>query len=189
MQLVKSGELDLALCSPPPADEPALEFFELFKYNVVLLTPPAHELLNKRPVSLQDIAAFPLILSSPDSLNRRKIEQALKDQGIVSDVVLSLDNSESIKQYVEIGMGVAICNDFTLHPEDHDKLGVVQLDHLFPSSEIGVCTLRGKFLGRAVRNFMDNMVESLSGFHIQMSEWESQVTESDEMIEVGSERG
>ncbi|MFQ6028296.1 MAG: LysR family transcriptional regulator substrate-binding protein, partial [Dehalococcoidia bacterium] len=106
-----------------------------------------------------------------------------------SDVVLSLDNAESIKQYVEIGMGVAIGNDFTLHPEDHDKLGVVQLDHLFPSSEIGICTLRGKFLGRAVRNFMDTLVESLSGFHIHMSEWEAQAVPSDHMIEVGSERG
>lgn len=189
MQMVKSGELDLALSSPPPPDEPAIEFFELFKYNVVLLTPPGHELLNKRPVSLMDIAAFPLILASPDSLNRRKIEQALKDKGIVSDVVLSLDNSESIKQYVEIGMGVAIGNDFTLHPEDHDKLGVVPLDHLFPSSEIGICTLRGKFLGRAVRNFMDTLVESLSGFQIQMSEWETGANASDSLVEVGSERG
>ena len=31
IQLVKSGETDLALCAPPPLDEPALEFDKLFE--------------------------------------------------------------------------------------------------------------------------------------------------------------
>ena len=189
MQMVKSGELDLALSSQPSSDEISIEFFPLFKYHVVLLTPPNHELLQKRPVTLADIAAYPLILSSPESMTRRRMEQAFKDQGLASEVVLSLDHAESIKQYVEIGMGVAIGNDFTLHPDDHNKLGVVQLDHLFPVSEIGICTLKGKFLGRAVRNFMDTLVEALAGYHVHMSEWKSEMGYPEDLIEVGSERG
>jgi DNA-binding transcriptional LysR family regulator len=189
MQMVKSGELDLALSSPPPPEESSLEFFELFKYHVVLLTPPGHALLRKRPVSLQDISAYPLILSGPESLTRRKIEQAFKDQALTFEVVLSLDHAESIKQYVEIGMGVAIGNDFTLHPEDHNKLGVVQLDHVFPVSEIGICTLRGKFLGQAVRNFMDTLVAGLAGFRVQMSDWQEEMGLPEDLVEVGSERG
>ena len=173
VQLVKSGELDLAITAPPPTDEPSLEFFKLFDYRIVLLTPIAHQLLQKHPIDLQDIAHWPLILSSPDSITRRNLEQAFKDHGIRFDVVLAVDHAEAVKQYVEIGMGVAVGNDFTLHPEDHDKLGVVSLEHLFPSSELGVCTLRGKFLGRAVRNFMDTLVKHLSDFHVHMEEWET----------------
>ena len=173
MQLVKSGELDLAICSPPMADEPSLEFSNMFRYNVVLVTPPGHQLLQKHPIELHDIANWPLILSSPESLTRRNLEQAFKDSGIAFNVVLAVDHSESVKRYVEIGMGVAIANDFTLHPEDHDKLGVVSLEHIFPASEIGICTLRGKFLGRAVRNFIDTLVEHLSDFHVHLDEWET----------------
>lgn len=173
VQLVKSGELDLAITSPPPAEEPSLEFFKLFDYKVVLLTPPGHQLLQKHPIDLEDIANWPLILSSPESITRRNLEQAFKDNGIRFDVVLAVDHAEAVKQYVEIGMGVAIGNDFTLHPEDHDKLGVVSLEHIFPSSVLGVCTLRGKFLGRAVRNFMDTLVKHLSDFHIHLDEWET----------------
>ena len=173
IQLVKSGELDLAICSPPLADEPSLAFSELFSYSVVLLTPPGHQLLQKHPIGLNDIANWPLILSSPESLTRRNLEQAFKDNGISFDVVLAVDHAESVKQYVEIGMGVAIGNDFTLHPEDHDKLGVVSLGHIFPSSVIGVCTLKGKFLGRAVRNFIDTLVEHLSDFQVHLEEWET----------------
>ena len=168
IQLVKSGELDLAFCSPPPADEPSLEFQELFQYNVVLMTPPGHALLEQHPVQLREIAEWPLILSSPESLTRQKVEQALKSEGINYEVVLAMDDTESIKRYVEIGMGLAITSDFTLHPEDHDKLGVVQLDHIFPSSVIGICTLKGKFLGRSLRNFIDAMSDHLRDYQAEI---------------------
>ncbi len=189
IQLVKSGELDLAITSPPPTDEPSLEFFKLFDYRVVLLTPPGHQLLQKHPINLEDIAHWPLILSSPESITRRNLEQSFKDHGIRFDVVLGVDHAESVKQYVEIGMGVAIGNDFTLHPEDHDKLGVVSMEHIFPSSVLGVCTLKGKFLGRAVRNFMDTLVKHLSDFHVHLDEWESTpqevISRTDDLVQAG----
>ncbi len=171
IQLVKSGELDLALCSAPPSDDPSLEFTELFKYSIVLMTPLNHELLSRQPIKLEDAASWPLILAGPESLTRRTVEQALKEQGISYDIVLEMDNTELIKRYVEIGLGVAICSDFTLHAEDHDKLGVVRLDHIFPSWTIGICTLRGKFLGKAVRNFMDTLMGDLVGFQPELSDW------------------
>ena len=173
VQLVKSGDVDLALCTQPPGDDPSLEFQELFEYNIVLVTPPDHSLLLDQPVTLQGIAQWPLIALGPESSTRRKVEQALKDQNITYDFALEMDNTELIKRYVEIGMGVAMCSDFALHPEDHDKLGVVRLDHLFTSSTIGVCTLKGKFLGRSVRNFISTLQEDLTGFHAELWDWEN----------------
>ena len=186
VQLVKSGETDLALCSPPPGDEPSLEFEKLFEYNVVLMTPIGHPLLQRNVIELKDIAAWPLILPGPGSLTRQKVEQALKSSGINGDVILAMDDTESIKRYVEIGMGVAVANDFTLHPEDHNRLGVVRLDHIFERSDIGVCTLRGKFLGRAVRNFMEIMARDLKAFHPEPWAWRSVEPSSQELASVGS---
>tara|TARA_Y100000588_G_scaffold75606_1_gene78810 strand:- start:1563 stop:2510 length:948 start_codon:yes stop_codon:yes gene_type:complete len=172
MRLLKSGEVDLAFCAPPPADDPTLEFRELFRYDVVLMTPPGHPLLERDPISLQDLAPWPLILSGPESLTRQKVEQELRNRGATCDVVLSLDDTGSIKRYVETGMGVAVCNDFTLHHEDHNRLGVVRLDHIFESSVIGICTLKGKFMGQAVRNFIDVLSEEMRGFHADLAGWD-----------------
>jgi DNA-binding transcriptional LysR family regulator len=171
VQLVKSGDVDLALCTQPPGDDSSLEFKGLFEYNVVLMTPPDHPLLTTNPVRLEDIAEWPLIALGPESSTRRKVEQTLKDQNVSYDFALEMDNTELIKRYVEIGLGVAIASDFTLHQEDHDKLGVARLDHLFPSFRIGMCTLKGKFLGKAVRNFMDALSEELTGFHQEFTDW------------------
>jgi DNA-binding transcriptional LysR family regulator len=86
-------------------------------------------------------------------------------------VVLSLDNIESIKRYVEIGLGLAVAVDFAVRPEDHDHVGIVRLDHLFPGSVIGICTLKGKFVGQGVRNFIQMMTEYMSGYHTEL--WEA----------------
>ena len=186
IQLVKSGEIDLAICSPPPGDEPSLEFEKLFEYNVVLMTPPEHPLLKQNVVELSDIAAWPLILPGPESLARQKVEQALKGSGVSGDVILAMDDTESIKRYVEIGMGVAVAHDFTLHPQDRHRIGVVRLDHIFESSDIGVCTLRGKFLGRAVRNFMDTMAVDLKAFRPEPWAWQTTESDPEQLASVGS---
>jgi len=169
IQLVRSGEIDLAFCSSPPADDATLEFKELFRYNTVLLTPPGHEMLKGGAMAtLEDITQFPLILTAPESQLRQRVEQAFKNRGLSPDVVLALDDTVSMKRYVEIGMGIAIGSDFTLHKEDHNRFGVLRLDHLFPSSVIGVCTLKGKFAGQAVRNFVEMMSEQIKGFHAEL---------------------
>ena len=186
IQLVKSGEVDLAFCSPPPPDDSSLEFQEVLDFNVVLMTPLGHPLLGTHPISLHEVGQWPLILSGPESLTRQRVEQALKVQGISYDVVLAIDETESIKRYVEIGLGVALCGDFTLHPEDHDRLGVVRLDHIFSGSSIGVCTLKGKFLGRAVRNFIDSMVEGLREYHAEVWDWGRPQPDDSELASVGS---
>jgi DNA-binding transcriptional LysR family regulator len=113
-----------------------------------------------------------MILPGPESLTRQKVEQELRVQGVSWDVVLALDDTESIKRYVETGMGVAVCNDFTLHQQDHDRLGVMRLDHIFDSSVIGVCTLKGKFLGQAVRNFIEVLSDEMRGYHADLTSWD-----------------
>ena len=188
IQLVRTGEIDLAFCSPPPADDSALEFRELFQYNVVLMTPPGHPLLRQHPITLNDIVASPLILSGPESLLRQRVDQALKGAGLTGDVVLALDDTESIKRYVEIGMGVAVGSDFAMHPEDHHRIGVTRLDHLFPNSVIGVCTLKGKFAGQAVRNFIQMMSDEMRGYRAELWNWDPNGKTQEELAPVGSDK-
>ena len=168
ISLVRSGEIDMAFCSPPPAEDTSLEFQELFEYNAVLMTPLGHPLMAKKDITLEDVVSAPLILPGQESMLRQRVEQAFKAQGLIGDVVLSLDNVESIKRYVEIGLGLAVAVDFAMHPRDQELVGVLPLSHLFPGSVIGVCTLKGKFVGQGVRNFTHMMMEYMSGYHAEI---------------------
>ena len=164
LRLVKSGEVDMALCSPPSADDQNLDYLQLFSYNAVLLTPKNHPLANLQNIGIRDISQSSLILPGPESVIWQQVDRALEAQGIECDVTLSMDSFQSIKRYVEIDMGVAVVSDFTLLPEDLEHLSVVNLDHLFPESAIGICTLKGKYLGPALQNFIDKLAAVLTGF-------------------------
>ena len=138
------------------------------------------------PIKLEDIASWRLILPAPKGLLNQRVNLASKSRGLSSDVALALDNTESMKRYVEIGMGIGVGSDFTLHSEDHHRFGVVRLDHLFPSSVIGVCTLKGKFAGQAVRNFIEMMSDQIRGFHAELWSWEEENEMRTGLAEVGS---
>ncbi len=136
----------------------------MFKYNAVLLTPKGHQLADHQNIQWSDISEWPLILPGPESVIWQQVDRASEARGIECDVTLSMDSFQSIKRYVEIDMGVAVVSDFTLQPEDLEMLSVVNLDHPFSGSAIGICTLHGKYLGPAVRNFINQLVTGLSGF-------------------------
>ena len=140
-------------------------FKELFKHTTVMLIPPGHGLFHGRPLKLEDIASWRLTLMAPESLLGQSVGQAYESRGLSSDVVPALDNIESMKRYLEIGMGIGIRSGFTLHANDHHRLGVVRLDHLFPGSVIGVCAQKGKFAGPAVQNSVEMMSEQIRGCH------------------------
>ena len=173
LRLVKSGEGDMALCSPPSSDDPHFDYLQLFSYNAVLLTPKNHPLANLQNIGIRDISQSSLILPGPESVIWQQVDRALEAQGIECDVTLSMDSFQSIKRYVEIDMGVAVVSDFTLLPEDLEHLSVVNLDHLFPGSAIGICTLKGKYLGPAVQNFIDKLAADLTGFRSAL--WEQPI--------------
>ena len=70
---------------------------------------------------------------------------------------MEIYNAELAKRYVRIGMGIGFCSNLSLESEDHDTLGIVDVDHLFSSVTIGMYTLKGKFQGTSVRNFIDSL--------------------------------
>ena len=154
---LSAGEVDLALAHRPVPENRSLTFKRLFTSNLVLITPPGHELLKLPSVGLMDIASWPLVMLGPESFSRQMIEPAMRRTGVRYDVALEMTNVEMVKTYVEIGMGISVINGYTLHPGDEIRLGIVPLTHLFPASQIGILTVNGKTLGRAVRNFIDSV--------------------------------
>jgi LysR family cys regulon transcriptional activator len=157
IQMTKSAEVDLALSTAQNVPDPSLDFADLFTSSTMMLTPLGHELLEQQPVRLADIAKWPLILYGPNTILRTQLERAFGEQGLDYEMVMEMDNVEYAKRYVRIGMGIGFCSNLSLEPEDYDTLGIVDVDHLFSNVTIGMYTLKGKFQGTPVRNFIDSL--------------------------------
>ena len=161
MELSLSGELDLMIGTRPQPDNQSLEFRPLFPLPFVLLTPRGHELMRLPEVTLADIARWPLIVLEPVSRVRRSVEQALRRDGLQYNIALEIPIVEIAKKYVEIGMGISIVSEYSVQPLDREKLGVRELTDIFPPAEMGLITLRGKFLGSSARSFVELLFERL----------------------------
>ena len=159
VEMLSAGDLDIMLGAEP--ENPLLEFTYLFTAEFVLVAPRGHELLTQVEIGLADIASRPLILLGPGSQSRRTLEQALRAEGLSFNVTLEMDVMEMAKRYVAIGMGIAVGYEYVVQPEDFASVDIRRLSSILPSAQMGLATLRGKFLSRSVRNFMDTLEAGL----------------------------
>lgn len=159
LDMINAGDLDMVLINAPERKNPSLTFQKLFESCFMLIAPLGHPLLEYPKPTLESVSQWPLISLSPQSCTRYYLERAFREAGLEYQVALETDFTELVKQYVELGMGIAVTQESGLSPGDEETLGVVNLDHLLPPAQIGVVTLQGKFLSRVALHFIDTLME------------------------------
>ena len=104
---VADGELDLGLCSAPPA-ELGLDFEPLFAEEMALLVPRGHRLAGRKPLRARDLEGEPLLLTEQGCSYRRAIETALQEHGVRPQWSVESGGTETLKAAVRQKMGIAI---------------------------------------------------------------------------------
>lgn len=102
-----SGELDFGIVALP-ARRPQLSSVPLFEDELVLALPPDHRLASQRRPSLKALDGEPFVAFDRDIPTRRLIDKLLRQHDTSVQVVMELDNIETIKRSVEAGLGVSI---------------------------------------------------------------------------------
>jgi LysR family transcriptional regulator, low CO2-responsive transcriptional regulator len=109
-------DVDLAVMSHAPAHaEFAAEAFA--RHPHVIVAAPSHPLAGKRSVSLERIAAEPLITREPGSATHLAMEQAFNESGIVPRIEMEIASNETIKQAVAAGFGVGFLSAHAVQQE------------------------------------------------------------------------
>ncbi len=104
---VADGDLDLGLCSAPPA-ELGLAFEPLFAEEMALLVPRGHRLAGRKPLRARDLEGEPLLLTEQGCAYRRTIETALQERGVRPQWSVESGSTETLKAAVRQKMGIAI---------------------------------------------------------------------------------
>jgi DNA-binding transcriptional LysR family regulator len=105
---VASGRATLGLVEGPPhANQVRSEIW--LEDELVLLVPPSHEWAGQRSITLQQIAAAPLLMRERGSGTREVIETTLEASGLHArdlHIALELNSTEAILGCIESGIGV-----------------------------------------------------------------------------------
>ena len=156
-QMLLQETVAIGVATESLAEYPELVTLPCYDWQHVLVVQQDHALARQDRITLDDLAAVPLITYHASFTGRTKIDNAFAQRRLTPTVVLDAIDSDVITTYVAHGLGVGIVAEMAMQDA---KSGLVYrpLGHLFGSNVTRVAFKRGAFL----RNFVYEFAEILS---------------------------
>jgi LysR family transcriptional regulator, cys regulon transcriptional activator len=152
---VLAGEADMAVATEMISTYPELISLPVYQWNRCVVVPPKHPLLKETPLTLEKIAEYPIVTYDFAFANRSLVQKAFESRGLRPHVVLSAQDSDVIKTYVELGLGVGILAKMAFDPKRDMTLRAMDASHLFESSTTRLGIKRGAYLRRYAYDFIE----------------------------------
>lgn len=169
IEMIERGQADIGLITeglPRPAD---IVTFRAYSWGHLFIAPVGHPLLAMRMPSFADIARYPIITFEKGMVGRENIEEAFRRQGLVPDIIISAVDSDVIKTYVALGLGIGIIAERSFDPAIDHNLAVIGTDALISPVTTSVAVRRGTPLQDHAIAFILNLVPTMSADHVRES--------------------
>ena len=133
-----------------------------YEWQHVLVLPLDHPLASKNHLSLEDIASEPLITYHPSFTGRSRIDQAFAAKKITPRIALEAIDSDVIKTYVRLGLGIGIVAEMAVQDDPVKDLAVRPLGQLLGMNVARVAFKRGAYLRQFVYQFAELLSDRLT---------------------------
>jgi len=144
------------------------------EWSLSAITPPGHSLTWEPELTLAALAKHPLITYDHEVAGRAAINQAFTDEGLLTNIALTALDSDIIKKYVRLGLGVGLIAETALDDTEDSNLAVMPAGHLFRPSTSCVCVHRGRHLRNYVYAFITHITPQLTEDAVEgILHWES----------------
>lgn len=140
------GEVDVGIATEALSDYPDLVTFPCHRWNRCVIVPKGHPLARQRPLTLEALARHPIVTYDFAFTGRSAINAAFAAKGLEPNVVLTALDTDVIKTYVELGMGVGIVAQMAYDPVKDTAFESLDASHLFAASTTRLALRRGVFL-------------------------------------------
>ncbi len=155
MLLDESAEIGIATESLAQYD--SLITLPCYEWQHMVVTPKNHALAQLSRVHISDLAEFALITYNSSFTGRSRIDAAFAQAEIAPRIALEAIDSDVIKTYVRLGLGVGIVAEMAVQEASED-LHCIPAGHLFGPNTTRVAFKRGVYL----RDFVLHFAELLS---------------------------
>ncbi|MCZ8257098.1 MAG: CysB family HTH-type transcriptional regulator [Polaromonas sp.] len=130
-----------------------------YEWQHMLVIPVDHPLAKKENITLEDLADEPLITYHPSFTGRTKIDLAFAAKRLQPRIALEAIDSDVIKTYVRLGLGVGIVAEMAIKEDGtNSDLIAIPAGPLFGINVARVAFKRSAYL----RNFVYKFAELLS---------------------------
>ena len=156
---VVNYRLDLGAVSFVPR-ETQLQATEILKDELTLVVPPKHVLAKRKEVDVEELGKENFIAHIVESPFRRKVIELFARHRTPLNMPIEMPTIESIKRFVQMGMGVAIVPRMCVTWEiEHGWLKEIKLRQLNIPRHLYIVARRGARLPHAAAEFMRMLKE------------------------------
>lgn len=166
-RMVINGGVDLGIATESVNNYSELITLPCYEWQHVLVVRNDHPLAQKKHVTLADIAAEELVTYHPSFTGRTRIDAAFARHHLTPNVALEAIDSDVIKTYVRLGLGVGIVAEMAIDKEADRDLCARPLGRLIGHNITRIALRRGAYLRDFVYYFMHQLSDRLDKDMVQ----------------------
>ena len=133
-----------------------------YQWQHSVVVPHGHPLLDKKPLSLEELVQYPIITYDIAFAGRKKIDEAFAKKNLIPDVVLEAIDADVIKTYVETGLGVGIVAGVAFDAARDTALEMLPAGHLFGNNTTRIAVKKDAYLRSFTYTFIELFAPSLT---------------------------
>ncbi len=157
IDLLHRHQADIAICTEKLAEDENLILRPCYEWHHIAVVPKGHALTEGK-LSLQRLATQPILTYSPGFTGRSAIERAFSEAEVHPDIILAAADSDVIKTYVRLGLGVGIIAETSYDAGEDADLVALDLRHLLPALVTKIAYLKQLYLPSYCRYFIDELL-------------------------------
>ena len=139
-----------------------------YHWDRVILVPNGHELTKlDREVGLKDLARYPLVSYVFSFESDQSLRNTFAAEGLEANVVFTARDSDVIKSYVRMGLGIGIIASMAYEPDDKHSLTAIPVNGAFPRSTTWIGIRRNTMLRCYMADFLRLFAPHLSETQIE----------------------
>ncbi|MDR2852497.1 MAG: CysB family HTH-type transcriptional regulator [Burkholderiaceae bacterium] len=145
-RMVLDEAAEIGIATESLSDHPQLVALPYYEWQHMLVVPKEHPLASKERLMLEDIAAEPIITYHPSFAGRSRVDYALAHKRLRPRIVLEAIDSDVIKTYVRLGLGVGIIAEMATQDVSDADLVSRPLGQFFGQNVARAAFKRGAYL-------------------------------------------
>ena len=153
-EMVATDRVQLAIATGSDGLFPGLVLLPVYRWHRQVIVPRKHPLAGIEKLTLKELAKYPLVTYVFSFSGASSLHTVFAREGLVPKVALTARDSDVIKTYVRLGLGVGIVASVAIEAAHDADLTVVDASHLFPIHTTWVGFRRGTLLRNFAYDFM-----------------------------------
>lgn len=161
-EMTIEGHADLAIATEALALYDQLAMLPCYQWNRCIVAQTKHPILKVRKLTLEEIAKYPIITYDFAFTGRTAMQKTFEGAGLEPNIVLTAIDSDVIKTYVNLGLGIGILAEMAFEPSRDRTLRARDASHLFPPSVTRIAIRRNSYLRGYVYDFVEMFAPHLT---------------------------